>query len=95
MNANTLQFTGETNTITASNTNSLSLNGIMNVSSGSATIGGGNLIAGSTRELVFTGPGNVNVAAAIGDNGSGASALTMAGGGTLLLSAQTPTAAIP
>ena len=58
----------------------------MNVGSGIATIAGGNLNIGSTRELVFTGPGNVTVAAAIQDNGSGASAATMAGGGTLILS---------
>ena len=39
-----------------------------------------------TQELVITGPGNVIVSAAIRDNGGGASALTMAGGGTLVLS---------
>jgi autotransporter-associated beta strand protein len=83
--ANTLQFTGAANTITASTADSLSLNGIMSVGSGMATIAGGNLIAGNTRELVITGPGDVTVAAAIQDNGNGASALTMAGGGTLLL----------
>jgi autotransporter-associated beta strand protein len=72
--------------ITASSANPLSLNGIMNVGSGTAAIAGGNLIIGSTRELVFTGPGNVTIGAAIQDNGSGPSALTMAGSGTLLLS---------
>ena len=86
VSANTLQFTGAANMITASSANPLSLNGIMNVGSGTAAIAGGNLIIGSTRELVFTGPGNVTIGAAIQDNGSGPSALTMAGSGTLLLS---------
>jgi autotransporter-associated beta strand protein len=86
VSANTLQFTGAANTITATGANPLSLNGIMNIGSGTATIAGGNLIVGSARELVITGPGNVTIGAAIQDNASGASALTMAGGGTLLLS---------
>jgi autotransporter-associated beta strand protein len=86
VSANTLQFTGAANTITVSSANLLSLNGIVNVGSGTATIAGGNLIVGSTRELVVTGPGNVTVGAAIQDNASGASALTMTGGGKLLLS---------
>ena len=46
VSANTLQFTGTSNTVTASAANSLSLNGIMNVGSGAATISGGNLIIG-------------------------------------------------
>jgi autotransporter-associated beta strand protein len=85
VSANTLQFTGADNTITAPGTFSLSLKGIMNTGLGTATIAGGSLIAGDSRELIFTGPGNVTISAAIPDNGSGASALTMAGGGTLLL----------
>jgi autotransporter-associated beta strand protein len=87
VSANTLQFTGAANTITAPGANSLSLNGIMNVGSGTATIAGGNLIVGSTQELVFTGPGNVTVTAAIQDNGNGPSAVTMAANGTLILGA--------
>ena len=75
------------NTITASAANSLSLNGIMNDGSGTATITGGNLIIGSSKELVFTGPGNMTVGSVIQDNGGGPSALTMAGSGTLVLSA--------
>ncbi len=85
--ANTIQFTGSANTITASAANSLSLNGIMNDGSGTATITGGNLIIGSSKELVFTGPGNMTVGSVIQDNGGGPSALTMAGSGTLVLSA--------
>jgi len=85
-NVNTLQFTGSGGTITASTANSLTLNGIMNVGSGTAAIAGGNLVIGSTRELVLTGPGNMTIGAAIQDNASGASALTMAGGGMLALS---------
>jgi autotransporter-associated beta strand protein len=87
VSANTLQLTGTASTITASGANPLSLNGIMDVGSGTATIAGGNLIIGSNKELLFTGPGNVTVGATVRDNGSGASALTMAGGGTLLLGA--------
>ncbi|MGA2069147.1 MAG: autotransporter-associated beta strand repeat-containing protein, partial [Thermoguttaceae bacterium] len=83
--ANTLQFTGAAGTVTVSGTNSLSLNGIMNAGSGTATIAGENLIIGSTRELVFTGPGSVTVGATVQDNGSGPSAVTMAGSGTLVL----------
>jgi autotransporter-associated beta strand protein len=85
--ANTIQFTGAANTLTASAASPLSLNGIMNDGSGTATITGGNFVIGSTKELVFTGPGNVTVASVIQDNASGASALTMAGSGTLVLAA--------
>jgi autotransporter-associated beta strand protein len=85
--ANTIQFTGAANTITAPGANSLSLNGIMNDGSGAATITGGNLVIGSTKELVFTGPGNVTVGSVIHDNAGGASALIMAGSGTLVLAA--------
>ncbi len=86
VNANSLQFTGTVNTITAPGSNSLSLNGIMNVGSGVAAIAGRNLNIGAARELTFTGPGNVTVGTAIGDNSSGASAVTMAADGTLVLS---------
>ena len=85
--ANTIQFTGVANTIIASAANPLSLNGIMNDGSGTATISGGNLVIGSSQELVFTGPGNMTVASVIQDNPSGPSALTMGGGGTLVLTA--------
>ena len=85
--ANTIQFTGSANTITASGAKSLSLNGIMNDGSGTATISGGSLVIGSTKELVCTGPGNMTVGSVIQDNAGGASALTMAGSGTLVLSA--------
>jgi autotransporter-associated beta strand protein len=85
--ANTIQFTGGANTITASAAHPLSLNGIMNDASGTAAVTGGNLVIGSAKELVFTGPGNMTVASVIQDNPGGASALTMAGSGTLVLSA--------
>ena len=86
VSANTIQFTGAANTITVSGASALSLNGVMNAGSGLATIADGSLIIGAGRELVFTGQGNMAVAAAVQDNGSGASAVTMAGGGTLVLS---------
>ena len=59
----------------------------MNNGSGIATITGGNLVIGSTKELVFTGPGNMTVGSVIQDDPRGASALTMAGSGTLALPA--------
>ena len=74
VSANTVQFTGAANTITASAADPLGLNGIMNVGSGAAAIVGGYLNIGATRELVITGPGNVTVASAIRDNAGGASA---------------------
>lgn len=85
VSANTVWFTGASSTLTASTANPLSLNGIMNVGSGTATIGGGDLIIGATKELVITGPGNVTIQSPIRDNASGQSALTVAGSGTLLL----------
>ena len=85
VNANTIQFAGAGNTITASGANSLSLNGIMNDGSLTATISGGNLLIGSGRELIFTGPGNMTVNSVIQDNGTGASAVTVAVGGALTL----------
>jgi autotransporter-associated beta strand protein len=85
VSANTLQFTGGTNTVTASTANPISLNGIMNTGAGTAAINGGSLVIGSAQELVFTGPGNVTIGSAIQDNAAGPSALTMAGGGMLTL----------
>jgi autotransporter-associated beta strand protein len=86
VSANTAWFTGASNTLTVSTANSLSLNGIMNVGSGTATITGGDLTIGATKELVITGPGNVTIQSPIRDNASGQSALTVAGSGTLLVS---------
>jgi autotransporter-associated beta strand protein/T5SS/PEP-CTERM-associated repeat protein len=88
VSVNTIQFTSAANTtITASSANPICLNGVMNVGLTTATITGGNLIIGNIRELVFTGPGNVTVESVVQDNQSGDSALVMAAGGTLVLSA--------
>ena len=85
--ANTLQFTGASApTITATTTNTLTLNGLMNDNTATAAISGGDLIAGSINELIFTGPGSFNVSSTVENNGSNASALTMSGSGTLTLS---------
>jgi autotransporter-associated beta strand protein len=76
--ANTLQFTGSaTKTLAINSSTALSLNGLMNAGSGTATIAGGKLIVGGTRELVITGSGKVAVDAPIQDNASGPSTVTM------------------
>jgi fibronectin-binding autotransporter adhesin len=85
--SNTLEFTGPATTITASNTDTLSLNGIMNVAAGTATITGGQFLIGSSQELVVTGPGNVTIAAAVVDNAGGACGVTVLGPGKLTLAA--------
>ncbi len=85
--ANTLQFTTTASNTISTATNTLSLNGIMNNNTGTATISGNNnLIIGSTKELVITGQGPVAVSAIIANNSGGASGLTMSGSGTLSLS---------
>jgi fibronectin-binding autotransporter adhesin len=86
ISANTVQFTGATNTITVPDANSISLNGVMNVGSEAAMLTGGNLVIGSTKELVFIGPGNITVESAIQDNAGGGSAIVMGGRGMLALS---------
>jgi fibronectin-binding autotransporter adhesin len=86
VSANTIQFAGATSRITASPANLISLNGLMNVGSGTATITGGYLVIGDTHELVFTGPGNITVESVIQNNESGDSTLIMAGSGALVLS---------
>ena len=51
--SNTVQFTGSGSTITAPGVKSLSLNGILNVGSGVATISGGSLNIGAPRKLDY------------------------------------------
>jgi autotransporter-associated beta strand protein len=91
VSANTLRLAA---TAAATNINTgayaLSLNGIMNNDSQGVSISsgsGGSLTIGAAQELVFTGPGNTTVGSPIVDNAGGASALTMAGSGTLILAA--------
>ena len=100
VNANTIQYTGTGDTLDLSQATSFTLNGLMNtggtlVISNTTTSGAGvtigtninNAPVGGTTapELVITGPGNITVNSAIGNNGSTASALTYAGTGTLTL----------
>ncbi len=62
---NTLQYTGSAATL-ANGGNNLTLNGLLNSGSGTLTISGsGNVLAGSTGELVITGSQAVNLASAV------------------------------
>jgi len=70
-------------------TNTLTLNGFMNVGAGALTIqqsnGTGNLVIGSNNELVIGGPSNVTISAPIANNGTFAGALTDSNTGTVAL----------
>ena len=87
---NTLQYTGSGLTL-APGSGGLTANGIMNVGNGTLTIQTNSLIIGSNggtnNELVITGPGNDTISSLITNNGSGASALTVASTGTVTLNA--------
>ena len=82
--AYTLRYTGS-DSVTLSSGNLYYFQGIMNVGTGTVTLGAGNFyIPNATTDLVITGPGNVVIATGINSNtGAG---LTMAGGGILTLS---------
>ena len=76
--ANTVQATGAGGYAVSANT--LTVNGVMNGSSGLLTISSGVTI-GANKELVLTGPGNTTISSVIANNGGGASALTCNGTG--------------
>jgi len=81
-NFNTLRYTGATGIITGPWT----ANGLMNVSGTALTFSGAGTI-GTTNELIVnTANGGITLSAAVGNNGSNASALTKTGTGTLTLS---------
>lgn len=84
---NTLRFNGN-NTLTLAATNTVSTGGILitPTAAGGATITGGTLRSGGGKELVLINNGaQFTVGSVIADSASGASALTLAGTGTVLL----------
>jgi fibronectin-binding autotransporter adhesin len=85
---NTLRFNTSA-TLTTAGTNTISTGGILVTPNGNvATLGtaGSAINAGGGKELVFLDDGVLNVAANIVDSASGASALTLGGTGTTVLS---------
>lgn len=80
---NTLRYTGTTGTIAGGFT----ANGIMNAGAGALT-SSGDVTIGTNRELVLTTPDatrTLTLTGSIGDNGGGASGITKAGLGTVVL----------
>jgi autotransporter-associated beta strand protein len=85
VSANTIRYTGAAGTLALGAT-SFTLNGLMNVGSGTLTVASNALTIGADQELVITGPSAISISSVIQDNGAGASALTYAGTSTLVLS---------
>ena len=96
LTGNTLQYTGAASTTeigaTASNSNTITLNGLMQAGTGALTIqdtgasASGGLKIGANQELVITGnTQNITIAAKILDSSPAGGALTYSGGGTLTL----------
>jgi autotransporter-associated beta strand protein len=82
---NTLRYTGAAGTIAGDFTN----NGLLNASSSGTLTLSGNATIGESKELVLTSPDatrQLTLSGAIGDNGGGASGITLTGGGRANLS---------
>lgn len=86
VSANTIRYTGFDGATAAAAT-SFSVNGLMNVGSGTWTLDSFPLTIGSDQELVVnTAAAGINIASVIQDNAGGASAITKVGSGVLTLS---------